>query len=103
MILKTLETYVDELNKLLQENATIYSRIAPTILQVYEINGKHLATIELDTFSKTILYKKGKIYGTELNDEDRTKLNKKEIISLNGGCRFGSIEVYVKSEENKLL
>lgn len=98
-----LSEYIKHLDKLLRKNPDTYSRIAPTVLQVYELNGKHLATIEIDTFIKEIQYREGKIYGDKLKDTDIDRLNNTEIISLNAGCRFGNMEVYMKGNNKKII
>lgn len=96
-----LKEYCDGLKKILEEHEQVYTRIAPTFIWLYDINTKPVGAIEVTPYGacKGINFidkEKGIMAGKKMPEEKIKEIQKKEIISVNGGSRYGFLEMYLK-------
>ena len=105
-----LEEYCKSLQELIDKHENIYTRIAPTFIWLYTMSSKPVGAIEVMPFggSKGLSFidkENGVMTGccvpvtfplNTVKEEKIKEVFKKEIISINGGSRFGFLEIYLE-------
>lgn len=96
-----LKEYCDRLKNILEEHEQVYTRIAPTFIWLYDINTKPVGAIEVTPYGacKGINFidkEKGIMAGKKMPEEKIKEIQEKEIISVNGGSRYGFLEMYLR-------
>ena len=105
-----LGEYCKSLQELINKHENIYTRIAPTFIWLYNINSKPVGAIEVMPFggSKGLSFvdkENGVMTGRSVpitfplntvKEEKIKEVLERKIISVNGGSRFGFLEMYLE-------